>query len=36
MARPSFFFDGRQIISKEKIENLGFIFFQIGKKINNF
>ena len=32
MSRPSYFFDGRQIIEKTKIENIGFIFFQIGKK----
>jgi hypothetical protein len=32
MSRPSFLFDGRKIIAKDKIENLGFIFFQIGQK----
>lgn len=32
MRRPAFCFDGRGVLSMEKIEKLGFIFYQIGKK----
>lgn len=32
MARPAFFFDGRCVSDIKKLEEIGFLCYQIGKK----
>ena len=36
MVKPAFVFDGRNILKKEKMENLGYIYYCIGKWLNTF
>jgi UDPglucose 6-dehydrogenase len=31
MKKPAFIFDGRNILDKEKLEEIGFVFYSIGK-----
>jgi len=32
MMKPAFVFDGRNILNKEKLQKIGFVFYGIGKQ----